>query len=149
MANINTITLSTITHSSHTALNYNRVTNHDAALLILHKLGGTATSKEIKKHLQAWRGLQPRWHWQGPWGNATRVETQDNLAFTYLFNTSQSGGYGFVGKDVNSVSNQVYHYHGDCTTQRRTYWYRVKRGTYSLTTEGLCRLGELQAQLAN
>lgn len=138
MANINTLTLSNVVHSSRTALNYSRVTNHDAALLILHKLGGTATSKEIKKHLQAWR-------------NATRVETQDNLAFTYLFNTSSYGGYGFVGKDVNSVSNQVYHYsdHDDCYTQRRTYWYRVKRGTYSLTTEGLLRLGELQAQLAN
>ena len=151
MANINTLTLSNVVHSSRTALNYNRVTNHDAALLILHKLGGTATSKEIKKHLQAWRGLQPREHVQGPWGNTTRVETQDNLAFTYLFNTSQSGGYGFVGKDVNSVSNQVYHCndHGECYTQRRTYWYRVKRGAYSLTTEGLLRLGELQAQLAN
>ena len=138
MANINTLTLSNVVHSSRTALNYSRVTNHDAALLILHKLGGTATSKEIKKHLQAWR-------------NATRVETQDNLAFTYLFNTSAHGGYGFVGKDVNSVSNRVYHYseHGDCYTQRRTYWYRVKRGAYSLTTEGLLRLGELQAQLAN
>jgi hypothetical protein len=131
MANINTLTLSNVVHSSRTALNYSRVTNHDAALLILHKLGGTATSKEIKKHLQAWR-------------------TQDNLAFTYLFNTSAHGGYGFVGKDVNSVSNQVYHCseHGDCYTQRRTYWYRVKNGTYRLTLEGFRRLAELEAQLS-
>ena len=146
MANINTLTLSNVVHSSRTALNYNRVTNHDAALLILHKLGGAATSKEIKKHLQAWRGLQPREHLQGPWGNTTRVETQDNLAFTYLFNTSAHGGYGFVGKDVNSTTNSVESFYDE--HNRRTYWFRVKRGKYALTLEGYRRLAELQAQLS-
>jgi hypothetical protein len=150
MANINTLTLSNVVHSFQTALNYSRVTNHDAALLILHKLGGTATSKEIKKHLQAWRGPETRMASKNPmWCSHPELP----LAFTYLFNTSQSGGYGFVGKDVNSVSNKVWHdpavYNGKgCYTQRRTFWYRVKRGTYALTTEGLRRLGELEAQLS-
>lgn len=130
---INTLTLSNVVHSSHTYLNYNRVTNHDAALLILHKLGGTATSRQIIEALKVFR-------------------RNPELKFTYLWNTSPSGGYGFVGGNVNSVSNRVFHQPANykksgCATQRRTYWYRVKRGTYALTTEGLRRLGELQAQL--
>ena len=130
---INTLDLARVVHSSHTHLNYNRITNHDAALLVLHAAGGTATSKAIKAALKDFR-------------------RNPSLHFTYLFNTSQSGGYGFVGDNVNSVSNKVYHLPNqggfDSTTQRRTYWYRVKRGTYALTLEGLRRLAELNDQLA-
>lgn len=127
------INLSSLSHSQVTNLKAGKISNHDAALLVMHKSGGMVTSKDIKAALKDFR-------------------RNPSLHFTYLFNTSQSGGYGFVGKDVNSVSNEVYHYPsvlagGGCTTQRRTYWYRVKPGTYALTLEGILRLGELQAQL--
>jgi len=124
---INTLDLARVVHSSHTYLNYNRITNHDAALLVLHAAGGTATSKAIKAALKDFR-------------------RNPSLHFTYLFNTSGYGGYGFVGDNVNSVSNKVYH--SGKPSQRRTYWYRVKRGTYALTLEGIRRLAELNDQLA-
>ena len=124
---LSTLSLSNVVHSSHTYLNYNRITNHDAALLVLHAAGGTATSKAIKAALKDFR-------------------RNPSLHFTYLFNTSGYGGYGFVGDNVNSVSNKVYH--SGKPSQRRTYWYRVKRGTYALTLEGIRRLAELNDQLA-
>ena len=68
------------------------------------------------------------------------------LAFAYLWNTSIHGGYGFVGKDVNSSTNRVESFYEE--HQRRTYWFRVKRGKYALTLEGFRRLAELQAQLS-
>jgi len=131
---LSTLSLSNVVHSSRTYLNYNRITNHDAALLVLTAAGGVATSRQIIEGLRAFR-------------------RNPELKFTYLFNTSGYGGYGFVGRDVNSVSNKVYHCpsvrgNRDCTTQRRTYWYRVKRGTYALTLEGIRRLAELNDQLA-
>ena len=131
---INQGILSSLKHSSVTNLKSRKISNHDAALLVIASSpDGIAKTHEVIKQLQAWRG-QP-------------------LAFTYLWNTSQSGGYGFVGRNVNSVSNEVYHYPSghsgsDCTTQRRTYWYRVKNGQYRLTLEGFRRLAELQDQLS-
>jgi hypothetical protein len=130
---INQGILSSLKHSSITNLKSRKINNHDAALLIIASSDGIAKSPEVIKQLQVWRG-QP-------------------LTFVYLWNTSQSGGYGFVGRDVNSVSNEVYHCPtgrsgSDCTTQRRTYWYRVKKGQYRLTLEGFRRLAELQDQLS-
>lgn len=127
------INLSSLSHSQVTNLKAGKISNHDAALLVMHKSGGMVTSKAIKAALKDFR-------------------RNPSLHFTYLFNTSQSGGYGFVGSNVNSVSNKVWHsptsYTGEgCYTQRRTYWYRVKPGTYALTLEGIKRLGELQEQL--
>ena len=97
--------------------------------------GGLSKTGQVIRALRNWRG--------------------EKLAFVYLFNTSGSGGYGFVGKSVDSISNAVYR---TCTlkkgklvngsaTQRRTYWYRVKNGTYALTLQGFLRLSELQDQL--
>ncbi len=121
-----------LSHSSYTNLKVGKISNHDATLLIMASSpDGLSKTREVIEALRKWRG-------------------NDTLKFTYLFNTSSFGGYGFVGKDVNSVSNQVYHCseHGDCYTQRRTYWYRVKNGTYRLTLKGFLRLAELEAQLS-
>lgn len=130
--------LSTLRHRQSTNLAAGKISNHDAALIILAASGGVASSAEITKHLQGWR------HPAG-----TRIGRP--LHFTYLWNRSGYGGYGFVGRNINSVSNTVHH-HGtrgkrDCVTQRRTYWYRVKPGHYSITLEGLRRIAELKAQL--
>lgn len=131
---INASLLPNLRHCQVTNLKKGKINNHDAALLaIASATDGLATSKEVIKQLKQWRAKP--------------------LAFTYLWNTSIHGGYGFVGKDVNSVSNKVYHHaafgkDNDCTTNRRTYWYRVKNGTYRLTLEGFRRLAELQDQLS-
>ena len=119
--------LPSLSHNLTTDLKAGKINNQDAALLLMFQSPtGISTSPDIIKKLQAWRN-QP-------------------LAFTYLWNTSVHGGYGYVGKDVNSVSNTVYSYPNNST--RRTYWYRVKRGQYGLTLEGLRRIAELREQLA-
>ena len=122
-----------LSHDTHTDLKAGKVNNHDATLLLMFQSPtGISTSPDIIKKLQAWRN-QP-------------------LAFTYLFNTSSFGGYGFVGKDVDATRNIVHGINGayrSCKTSRRTYWYRVKRGQYKLTLEGFRRIAELQDQLTH
>ena len=117
-----------LSHSSYTNLKVGKISNHDATLLIMASSpDGLSKTREVIEALRKWRG-------------------NDTLKFTYLFNTSSFGGYGFVGKDVDSTYNTVYSYPSN--TQRRTYWYRVKNGTYRLTLEGFRRLAELEAQLS-
>lgn len=125
--------LSSLSHATHTDLKAGKVNNQDATLLLMFQSPtGISTSPDIIKKLQVWRN-QP-------------------LAFTYLFNTSSFGGYGFVGKDVDATRNIVHGINGayrSCKTSRRTYWYRVKRGQYKLTLEGFRRIAELQEQLTH
>ena len=122
--------LSTLRHSYVTNLSDGRINNHDATLLIMAAAGGFSTSSSVTKRLRRWR-------------------KNDDLAFTYLWNTSHVGGYGFVGKNIGTTYNKIYNYSfnrraRDFTfTQRRTYWYRTSRGNYSITIEGLRRLSEL------
>jgi len=117
-----------LSHSSYTNLKVGKISNHDATLLIMASSpDGLSKTREVIEALRKWRG-------------------NDTLRFTYLFNTSSFGGYGFVGKDVDATYNTVYSYPHN--TQRRTYWYRVKNGTYRLTLEGFRRLAELEAQLS-
>ena len=117
-----------LSHSSYTNLKVGKISNHDATLLIMASSpDGLSKTREVIEALRKWRG-------------------NDTLKFTYLFNTSSFGGYGFVGKDVDATRNTVYSYPRN--TQRRTYWYRVKNGTYRLTLEGFRRLAELEAQLS-
>ena len=130
----NVINVAALRHNQATDLKAGKINNHDAALLILNAAGGTTSSRQIIEGLKAFRH-------------------NPKLKFIYLFNTSGCGGYGFVGCNVNSVSNTVHHHtwvgggRRDCVTQRRTYWYRAKHGHYSITLEGLRRLAELEAQL--
>jgi hypothetical protein len=127
--------LPTLSHAPITNLKEGKINNQDATLLLMFQSpDGISTSPEIIKQLQDWRD-QP-------------------LAFTYLFNTCESGGYGYVGKNSDSTHNMVYGFtispagkYYSCTTRRRTYWYRAKRGQYKLTLEGLCRIAELQDQM--
>ena len=119
--------LSTLRHSCVTNLSDGRINNHDATLLIMAAANGLSTSSSATKRLRRWR-------------------KNDELAFTYLWNTSHFGGYGFVGKNINTVYNRIYNYSFNRArdfTQRRTYWYRTSRGKYSITIEGLRRLSEL------
>lgn len=124
---MNASPLAGLTHSSRTAISAGRINNADAVLLLLHSMGGNATSRALKAALNEWR--------PGP-------------VFAYLFNTCPSGGYGFVGANFYSATNRVYHAPSTwgregCETDRRTYWYRSAHGRYSITAEGLRRLTEL------
>ena len=130
------INLKNLTHSQVTNLKLGKINNHDATLIIMAAVpGGLAKTGQVVRELREWR--------------------QEKRAFVYLFNTSGSSGYGFVGKNVDSVSNTVYRtcilkkgkLVNGSVTQRRTYWYRVKNGTYALTLQGFLRLSELQDQL--
>lgn len=118
--------LTDLTHSTVTNIPAGRINNADACLLLLRELGGSATTGQLRAGLRAWR---------------------PNLEFTYLFNTSDTGGYGFVGGDFLSTHNEVYHQGSDFdnghTSRRRTYWYRFGRGKYNITAEGIRRLCEL------
>lgn len=126
--------LSSLSHGAITNLKKGIINNHDAALLIMASTpGGASKTRDVISSLRAWRGV-------------------NYLEFVYLFNTSDYGGYGFVGSSVESVSNKVYHLPNrggfDSTTQRRTYWYRAARGSYRVTLEGFRRLAELSNQLS-
>jgi len=144
---INKDLLKYMSHSSVTNLVKSKINNHDAALLVIaSEESFLAKSSTVIKALQEWR--------------ETPTNVLKPLAFTYLWNTSRYGGYGFVGRDVLSVSNKVFHEPNrrrgqtkECITQRRTYWYRVynngsSTGYYRLTFEGFRRLAELQDQLS-
>lgn len=114
--------LRSLRHSQKTNIADGRISNHDAALLIMaESQDGVSQTREVITALRRWR----------------RVKRH----FTYLFNTSPAGGYGFVGKNIESVFNRVFRYTG--SSNRRTYWYRVARGHYRITIEGYRRLGEL------
>lgn len=117
--------LNKFSHGVRTNMESGVINNQDACLILLHEMtkgggGGIVTSAALKDGLRAWRpGLQ----------------------FTYLFNTSSSGGYGFVGHSFNHAANRVIDYKSSYL--RKTYWYRVKTGQYALTSEGIQRLQEL------
>lgn len=114
--------LGPLRHSQKTNIADGRISNHDAALLIMaESQDGVSRTGEVIAALRRWR--------------------QRPLQFTYLFNTSPSGGYGFVGKNIESVFNRVYRDTG--SSNRRTYWYRLARGHYRITIEGYRRIGEL------
>jgi len=122
--------LADLTHSTVTNLPAGRINNADACLLLLRELGGSATTGQLRAGLRAWR---------------------PNLEFNYLFNTCDTGGYGFVGRDFLSTTNKVYHQGSNFSlghvTHRRTYWYRFGRGKYIITAEGIRRLRELGLEL--
>jgi hypothetical protein len=131
--------LSTLRHCQVTNLAAGKISNHDAAALIIATSPGTvARSADVIKQLRQWRA----------------GAGQPDLSFTYLWNTSKFGGYGFVGRDFYSAFNAVEHEAPRrgvrvkwTTSHRRTYWHRVKTGHYRLTLEGFRRLAELEAQL--
>lgn len=128
----NTTTLANLTHSYTTDLTKGTINNADAALLIIHAYSGVATRGEVISSLKAWR---------------------PGLHYSYLFNASRHGGYGFVAGDINQTHSETYHSpHWDQrrddwveghTSQRRTYYYRKGPGLYALTNEGIKRLAEL------
>lgn len=128
----NTTTLANLTHSYTTDLAKGTINNADAALLIINAYSGVASRGEVIAILKSWR---PGRH------------------YSYLFNSSRHGGYGFVAGDINQTHNDVYHSPSwdqrrnvsveGHTSQRRTYYYRKGPGLYALTNEGIKRLAEL------
>jgi hypothetical protein len=119
--------LSGLRNGQNTDLSAGTIRNADAVLLLLHSAGGMGRSDDLKAALRAWGG---------------------DLSYSYLFQShSPSGGYGFVGTSFEQASNRVYHYpsaYGDeHYSVRRTYYYRVARGNYAVSSEGYKRLNEL------
>lgn len=121
------IPLSSLRHSPQTNLIDGRISNHDAALMIISNYAGVITTKQLKSELRAWRSNR-------------------HLYFTYLFNMSTYGGYGYVGKDVNSTSKTIYRQSPERDGHRSTYWYRKAIGVYAVTILGMSRLAELSRQ---
>lgn len=127
------INLHSLRHSCVTKLSDGCINNADATLLIISNLDGVATSRQLKCELRAWRAAV--YH-----------------SYDYLFNTSVFGGYGFVGDNVESISNTVHTWSSGrrySTRDRSTYWYRKKRGVYAITTCGMSRLAYLKMLLGN
>jgi len=119
--------------------------NRDAAAVLFWHLG-PMKSREMIALLRAWRG------------KCVHLRNGDfDLSFTYLFNTSRNGGYGCVAQHImqrgwkmsgEGWSGIVSHRQAEAkkTFFRRTYWYRVKVGTYAPTTECAKRVFELGLQ---
>jgi hypothetical protein len=121
--------LRSLRHSPKTNIAKGRISNHDAALIIMaESQDGASQTGEVIAALRSWRGP----HRSGV-----------HLAFRYLFNTSSMGGYGFVGKNIESVFSHVWRAIPQRDGRRRTYWYRTMKGHYRITIEGYRRIGEL------
>jgi len=136
--------LLTFRHGHHTNIAKGVMNNRDACALILWKLGPMKKSHIISL-LNDWR--EPKFNkWTG---------THVDRAQTYLFNSSRSGGYGCVadhpmqrGNHMSNVgwSGIVSDKRGEPgmkTFFRRTYWYRLTKGTYAPTVECAKRMTEL------
>lgn len=121
-------------HGSRTDLRKGRLTNADAIAIMLTQ-NGPMTFREISQAVFDWR-----------------QESREN---TYLFNKSDSGGYGFCGDSFYSrgvFMNADGHWSGKAHRQvpvkgenfyRRHFWYRIRKGTYAPTLEGFLRGAEL------
>lgn len=131
-------------HGHRTDLAKGTMNNRDACALILWKLGPTSKA-DLTSLLNEWRGPSTNeWNRGRP------------LAQTYLFNSSRSGGYGCVAEEPMQrgwhMSNEGWSgivrpaaaAKGDTKTFfRRTYWYRLAKGTYAPTVECAKRMAEL------
>jgi len=81
------------------------------------------------------------------------TKTVPKMGFTYMFNSSRSGGYGCVGANVftkgiymasewSGFSHLKHHVPGE-NYLRRTYWYRSAPGLYAPTLECAKRMSEI------
>ena len=132
-------------HGHHTNLAKGVINNRDACAFILWRLGPTKMA-DLKAILNEWRGPSTN-EW-----NRGRA-----LAQTYLFNSSHAGGYGCVAEEPMQrgwhMSNEgwsgIVRRKGTTngrdikTFFRRTYWYRLAKGTYAPTVECAARMAEL------
>jgi hypothetical protein len=137
-------TLLAFQHGHHTNVAKRTMNNRDACAFILWRLGPTHM-RELKSILNEWRGPSTNaWNKGRP------------LAQTYLFNSSRSGGYGCVADEPmqrgwhmsndgwSGIVSQPGGKRGDMNTFfRRTYWYRLRKGTYAPTVECAKRMAEL------
>jgi hypothetical protein len=141
-------------HGFRTDLNKKVLNNRDACAFIVWMMGPSKVSVIINI-LREWRGKVNIDTAQFPGGI--------DLCFTYLFNTSYTGGYGCVGESAltrgNWMSNMGWNgvlaeermerykqnYGQDFRVFfRRTYWFRSAPGVYAPTVECAKRMTELQ-----
>jgi len=128
--------LKRFTHGSRTNLEKGTMTNHDALAYVFFRCG-TIKVHEAISILREWRTPE--------------------RAYTYLFNTSASGGYGFTAMHFTSPGQWMHitkfaAWRADNSEKikgetyfRRHYWYRTARGTYAPTLECFRRMHELNA----
>ena len=140
--------------------------NRDAVAFLLFACG-PMKMKEIVDVMNVWRNgseereivLVRRWIFDsndGPDGRyVPRMGTKvvPKMGFTYMFNSSRSGGYGCVGanaftkgnymaREWSGFSNEKHHVPGE-NYLRRTYWYRSAPGIYAPTLECARRMSEI------
>lgn len=137
-------TLLAFRHGHRTNLVKGVMNNRDACAFILWRLGPMKIA-DITSLLNEWRGPSTnKWFHGRP------------LAQTYLFNSSRSGGYGCVAAEPMQrgwhmsnegwsgiVSDKRRASVVEKTFFRRTYWYRLTKGTYAPTVECAKRMAEL------
>ena len=130
-----------------------RISNHDAACYLLQRCIKMSCSR-LTHLLRIWRAqsfvrtnANAHKHWLPPVMpvlsvQVRRVQRAMKLQFTYLFNTSNQSGYGFVGREFDSTHNVV-RYYNHCgpprDVARSTYWHRIGKGMYTCTVLGLKR----------
>jgi hypothetical protein len=139
-----------------------RISNHDAACYLLQRCIKMSCSR-LTHLLRIWRAqslvranANAHKHWLPPVMPALsvqvrRVQRAMKLQFTYLFNTSNESGYGFVGRGFDSTHNVVryYNHYGSLPrdVERSTYWYRIGKGVYTCTVLGLRRAAAISKEM--
>lgn len=106
-----------LVHGRKSSLSSGVVSNIDFVLLQL--ASGPQPLKVLRQAFRSWRGVYP----------------------CQLF----SREYNFISKSATDLSSAI---SGPCYsfgTNRTTYWYKVRRGVYSLNQNGMRRLANLLA----
>ena len=154
------------THSIRTNLKKKTLTNHDACAWLLY-VNGPMNVKQLREELMRWRLGEvlyvqvPRFVWDSYARRMRQIGMKrvPKMWFTYLFNTSIHGGYGFVGDAPDSHKNDCrgwnWWYPNTINKQsgadlnyvennvRRVYWWRMGHGLYAPTVECFRRMNEL------
>lgn len=146
--------------SPRTFLGERRISNHDAAAFLLFKCGSLSCNR-LTHLLRIWRAQSAVKFAASTYALLhvhpvleKLVKTSQaamKLQFTYLFNTSDQSGYGFVGRNFESTYNKVTYYRNGRPSkivERKTYWFRsYMRGFYAPTRVGIAWGRELETSM--
>jgi len=143
-------------HSWKTNISKGKLSNRDAIAIVLFKCGPTS-GRKVREMLSMWRygsvTMTESTKWvDGDNGNGHTVPYKYFGAFNDYFNFS----YGHLGKNAMSRGQKIVGWNyslcdrfGDPRKNkqfRRHYWFRMQRGTYAITLEGIRRMHELNVK---
>lgn len=140
-------------HSWRTDIQNKKLNNRDAIAFILFKLG-PSRGLLVREIMSIWR------HGKIKMSHSTRYVSSDasgmrgrSVPYTYFgcFDTYFNKYYGHCGSSVTSPGKKIHQYdyrkrplNGTPATQfRRHFWFRLSKGTYAITLDGLKRMHEL------